>query len=582
LNSTEIAESEGAKTRQLMYATKIFKHPLYTIYADMYSKKAFFYAQDKKCFEFQYENMSDDVYFYFSADGDIFLVDRPASSIIKVIPVFDRDTKRPYKCSLERYDGDKILKNSEGFLFILRKRSGVVEKISPSGKVISEYGAIREKNINYTNNLFPCDFAIGPDDSLYILDDKNYKINVYNRSGVFSFSFGSYGKRAGKFLSPCRIIVDRLKRIIVIDVEKNGAMVFNSGGEFIENYGDILGSNILTHYGIFADMHEKIHILDYSSNQHYAFNYDFQFLRIINDIFSKKTNYPQNYITVDSFAKINFFDLNGQKNLSVSPDARLASVMIPQEISSIKIEPKKVFVKNLALDGYGNILAVSKDEAEIYKLDTTGRTIGKLKLPKKGSAYSSIGVDMFKNFYLLDKAERSIIKFDQNASGKGSYSLDPLFSARAKNLSLLDFNKNNSAFVIDHDLKKIAVLNTLNGVTPDSLCEINGARGQTFILDAHSEGDSYFTLASVNGSLVILKYKLVDYFREATELFARGVFQEALVAFEKYARISQPNPNALYYMAQCFRKLSKNYDAALIEAEIMKKYPKSNAAKKLE
>lgn len=580
LNSTEITEDKGSFLKQ-MFAIKVFSSAKYSVLAEMNSKKIFVYENGKKLFDLKYENLSDDAYIYFSPRNDIFLVDGASSTILNIVPAADSDAGSAHKYSLKRYSGDKILKNSAGNLFIFRKNERIIEKINESGKVISSYGAVKSENITFENNLFPCDFALGPDESLYVLDDKHYKINVYSGSGVFSFSFGSYGKSAGRFLSPEKIIVDRLKRIIVCDKDKNAALVFNSKGEYIESYGNILGTNFIPHYGLYADLHEKIHIFDYPSNQHYTLNYNFQFLRILNETLSKKTNYPHSFITVSTSAGLNFFDLNAQKCYELTPDAKLKRVDVPLEISSIKIEARKIFVKNIAGDGYANILGLCKNEAFVYKLDITGRTINKFKIPEKGEAYSSIAADMFKNFYLVSAKEDKILKFDENGVPKGVFQIQAERGARRGALSMLNFCKNNAAFACDAERKTVSVFNTLNGFSPDSTHSISEEvkKSNIIILDAIADGENIFVLCSAGGDLLVLKYKLADYFREGVELFARGLYQEALVSFEKHRRISpSAGPNALFYMAQCCRKLSKNYEAALIEAELAKKYPDSHAA----
>jgi len=585
LNSTEITENQGSFQKQ-MFAVKVFSNVKYTILAEMNSRKLFVYENDKKLFDLKYENLSDDAYIYFSPQNDIFLVDGAASNILNIIPSADAETKKTYKYTLKNYHGNKILKNSDGQIFIFRKNDRVIEKISADGRVISTYGAVTGGNITFENNLFPCDFAIDSSDSLYILDDKNYKINVYSRSGVFSFSFGSYGKSASRFLAPERIIVDRLKRIIVCDKDKNSALVFNSKGEYVENYGNILGTNFLPHYGLYADLHEKIHVLDYLSNQHYTLNYNFQFLRILNDTLAKKTNYPQNFITVNSSAGINFFDLNAQKCYELSPDAKLKRIDIPLEITSIKIEARKIFVKNIAGDGYANVLGLCKNEAGVYKLDVTGRTVAKFKIPEKGDAYSSIASDMFKNFYLISREGNKILKYDENGSAKGVFSIDDPAVVKKNALSMLTFCKNNSAFACDVQQKKIIVFNTLNGFAVDSAGALNDEAGRAdlTVLDVALNDENIFVLSSAGGNLLVLKYKLTDYLREGVSLFSRGLFQEALVAFEKHKRFAgdSAGPNALFYMAQCYRKLAKSYEAAIIETEISKKYPESHAAKRLQ
>ncbi|HNY10426.1 MAG TPA: hypothetical protein PKK26_02435 [Candidatus Wallbacteria bacterium] len=582
LNSNDITADEETGFFKLNFATKMFENSEYRIYVDIHSRRVYFYQGVKKAFEFSYDQISDEAYIYFSPDNGIYLVDPPNSAIISVIPLIDPETKTPYKCDLKKYSGNKILKASDGTVYIFKKSSRIIEKYNSRGELTYQYGISGVGNITYNNNICPVDFAVDAEDNLYILDDKNFKVNVYNKTGVFSFSFGSFGRRSGRFQSPSRIVVDRLKRIIVTDSERNEAMVFSANGEYFEAYGDVLGTNALVHYGIYADMHEKIHILDFTGNQHYSVPYEFQFLKILNEMLAAKTNFPHNFITIDRLANFNFFDFNGQKNIELTPLSHMRALRVPEEINSRKVEPKKLFVKNISDDGQGNVLAIAKDQPYVYKLNVAGRILKKYKMPKNGQAYSAIASDMFRNFYLLDAAEKRILKFDEEARYKNSFSAAPGVSPPIKNINALNFSKKNLAFATDFETRRALVFSTLNDFSFDSAGSFEEPNGRDVkILDVATFDDNFYAMCSSGGNLMLLKYKIVSYYRDGVQLFSQGLYQEALVAFEKYARGGFSNPNALYYMAQCHRKLGNSYEAAVIETELSKKYPSSMAAKKV-
>jgi len=344
----------------------------------------------------------------------------------------------------------------------------------------------------------------------------------------------------------------------------------------------VLGTNALVHYGIFADMHEKIHILDFTGNQHYSVPYEFQFLKTLNEMLAAKTNFPHNFITIDRLANFNFFDFNGQKNIELTPLSHMRALRVPEEINLRKAEPKKLFVKNISDDGQGNVLAIAKDQPFVYKLNVAGRILKKYKMPKNGQAYSAIAADMFRNFYLLDSAEKKILKFDEEARYKNSFLSASIVSPPVKNINMLNFSKKNIAFVTDFETKRVLVLSTLNDFSLDSEGSFEAQNGRDVkILDVMAVDDNFYAMCSSGGNLMFLKYKIVSYYRDGVQLFSQGLYQEALVAFEKYARGNTANPNALFYMAQCQRKLGNSYEAAIIENELTKKYPSSMAAKKV-
>lgn len=583
LCSNDISESEKNDIIKLNFATKRFSFDEYTIYADIRTAKVYFYMDGKKAFEYSYDQLSDEIYFYRGPAGGYFMIDSANNTILKIVPSFDEETKRPVKCQLLKYSGNKILQNTNGDMFILRKNARVIDKLNARGEAVSQYGVVKEGNVSI-NNIFPADFAIGPDDSVYILDDKNYKVNVYNKSGVFSFSFGSYGKRPGKFSMPVHIITDKLKRIIIFDGERNEAIVFGPNGEYIESYGDILGPNSLAHYGMYVDLHEKIHIFDFTGNAHYSIPYEFQFIKILNDFFAAKNNYPPNFATIDQAANFIFFDFNGQRNIVVSPMAHIKAARVPDEISSKKTEPKKIYIKSICDDGQGNVLGLGKDMPYIYKLNINGRIITKFKLPKQPQSYMNVCSDMFRNFYLLDRDEKRIVKFDEYGKYQNSYISAGVIAPPLKNPDILVLSKKTYSFLIENENKRCIVFSTLNeNFTVDSVINLaeSATLGNFYVIDARVIDNNFFVLASSNDNLCMFKYKVIDRYKNAVQLFSQGLFQEALVEFEKYQRLGIANPNSLYYMAQCNRNLGKSYEAALIEAELLKKYKNSEAAKKI-
>lgn len=579
INSTDIAESEKARDPRLNFAAKTFTSGPYTVYADMSAARVFVYMGDQKCFDFAYDGMSDDTYVYFGVRDSVFLVDPAGASVTAVVMENDRETGRPFRCSLVKYPGNKVLQNPKGELYIMRKSARVIDKYGTDGRVVSQYGMTSTGNLTFANNLCPADFALDPDGGLFILDDRNYKVSAYNKAGVFAFSFGSYGRKPGRFVSPSRIVVDRLKRIIVTDTERNEALVFSPGGEYIESYGDILGANALAHYGLFADLHEKIHVVDYTGNDHYSLPYEFEFVKTLNDLFAARNNYPPAYMTIDRRSNFYFFDLNGQRRIELTPHARLRAKRFPEEMTSKKAEPKKIFIKNICDDGAGNILALSKDESFVYRLNVAGRVLARFKAPKSGQNYPCISSDMFRNFYLPDRAEKRIFCFDETGRAKNSFAV---YDGPVKNIGALTFSRNNTAFAVDFESRRVAVLSTLRDLSVEATADLGEGRPPDFsVVDCRASADNFFVLCSSGANLMLLKYRVADRYRDAVHLFSQGLFQEALVEFEKYRRSEAQNPNALYYMAQCHRKLGNNYEAASIEAEIAKKYPGSKAAARL-
>jgi DNA-binding beta-propeller fold protein YncE len=72
---------------------------------------------------------------------------------------------------------------------------------------------------------------------LYVVDDFNYRVQVFNRRGKFVRAFGQRGQNAGTFARPKGIAVDSEGHIYVADTMFANVQVFNQKGEPLMFFG---------------------------------------------------------------------------------------------------------------------------------------------------------------------------------------------------------------------------------------------------------------------------------------------------------------------------------------------------------
>jgi sugar lactone lactonase YvrE len=105
----------------------------------------------------------------------------------------------------------------------------------------------------------------------FLLGDgyQNGRIVRYNAQGEYVSEFGSVGSGPGQFDLVHGIAVDRDRRVYVSDRDNNRIQVFTEGGEFIEEWPDILGPT-----GIYIDDRGNVWVLSTTLNQILKFNLD--------------------------------------------------------------------------------------------------------------------------------------------------------------------------------------------------------------------------------------------------------------------------------------------------------------------
>ena len=83
----------------------------------------------------------------------------------------------------------------------------------------------------------PLAAAVGPDNTLYVADAGNFRIQAFDAAGKFKFSFGSPGTQPGQFSRPRSIAVDAEGNVYVADAGFNNVQIFNAAGQVLMPLG---------------------------------------------------------------------------------------------------------------------------------------------------------------------------------------------------------------------------------------------------------------------------------------------------------------------------------------------------------
>jgi YD repeat-containing protein len=133
-----------------------------------------------------------------------------------------------------------VANQTSGDLFISDTNNSRVQEISPAGKYLTEFG---QYGTNTGQFVDPKGIAINSTGNLYIVDEYNARIQVWNPPGagganqIYSTQFGSTGTGHGQFELPRGIAVDGHGNIWVSDQYNHRVEEFSPKGEYIAAYG---------------------------------------------------------------------------------------------------------------------------------------------------------------------------------------------------------------------------------------------------------------------------------------------------------------------------------------------------------
>ena len=106
-----------------------------------------------------------------------------------------------------------------------------VKKYSLQGELLSVIGCHGNKNGEFNH---PMGLAFNSNKLLYVVDEDNYRVQVFQQDDKFAFSFGNRGSNPGQFQFPVRIAIDHNNNVLVTDYDANCIVIFTQSGEFIQ------------------------------------------------------------------------------------------------------------------------------------------------------------------------------------------------------------------------------------------------------------------------------------------------------------------------------------------------------------
>ena len=75
------------------------------------------------------------------------------------------------------------------------------------------------------------------DNEIYVTDTGDMRVKVYSLDGKYSRSIGSFGKRAGQFVRPKGVALDKNGNVFVVDAAFQNVQIFDKNGRILMYFG---------------------------------------------------------------------------------------------------------------------------------------------------------------------------------------------------------------------------------------------------------------------------------------------------------------------------------------------------------
>lgn len=185
--------------------------------------------------------------------------------------------------------------------------------------------------------VWPTALAFDDDDNLYLADEHNHRITVFDPSGNFLHKWGIHGSHQGQFNGPSGICFDSNGNVLVVDHLNNRIQNFTRDGQFLRCWGEEGSGNgqFNLPWGITVDKATgNIFVADWRNDRIQKFSADGDFIDIFGSSGSNNGQfYRPSSVAVDSDDYLYVADWGNERVQVLGPDGYTQILMGESNLS---------------------------------------------------------------------------------------------------------------------------------------------------------------------------------------------------------------------------------------------------------
>ncbi len=171
--------------------------------------------------------------------------------------------------------------------------------------------------------LWPGGLASDATDRLYVTDQADHKVVIFESDGQFVGKWGLFGNGDGEFNSPAGIALDSNENVLIVDSKNHRIQRYTKDGKYLQGFGQF-GSKIgslNTPWGIGLDTKDNIYVADWRNNRVQKFSPQGDLLLSIAhaDTSADPLNHPAD-VTIDPEGDIYIADWGNHRVAVYEPD----------------------------------------------------------------------------------------------------------------------------------------------------------------------------------------------------------------------------------------------------------------------
>src|SRR5579885_713322 len=262
---------------------------------------------------------------------------------------------------------------------------------------------------------FPQGVTVDSSGNVYVTDLGNRRIEKFDNSGTFLFTWGTKGSGNGQFQSPIGIAMSS-DSIYVVDNELNNVQKFDLTGKFVTQWGTQGSGNgqFLLPQGIAVDPSGDVYVVDTGNNRIEKFDSSGKYILTFGSSGLGDGQFlsPRG-VTADSQGSIYVSDSGNNRIQKFTEDGTF--IQSYGVTSGVGLKTPI----GLSVDKSGNIFVADTGNNRIVELDSNGHTLTSWGSQGKGADFfdnpRDVAVDSAGNVFVVDTQNNRIQKFGSNS-----------------------------------------------------------------------------------------------------------------------------------------------------------------------